>query len=56
MQANVSMYDGEWLRDTQNGYGKETWVDGSRFEGYYKDGQKHDYGVYVWKKGNQYEG
>jgi hypothetical protein len=36
--------------------GKETWVDGSSFEGEYAQGKKHGLGHYIWSDGASYEG
>ena len=36
--------------------GKETWKDGSIYEGQYRQGHKHGQGVYVWSDGSTYEG
>ena len=40
----------------QDGYGIETWTDGSRYEGNYKAGKKHGNGTYVWSDGSKYTG
>ena len=52
----------------QDGYGIETWADGSRYEGYYKAGKKHGNGnftkgpihnfsgTYTWADGSKYVG
>lgn len=40
----------------QNGFGIETWSDGSIFEGYYKEGLKDGTGSYTWPDGSSYKG
>ena len=55
----------------QNGYGIETWSDGSRYEGYYLGGKKHGkgefyfyamrelhsfLGTYLWSDGSKFIG
>ena len=49
-------YDGEWTDDCQNGYGIETWNDGSKYKGNYKFGKKEGYGEYYWSDGSIYKG
>lgn len=34
----------------------ETWADGSRYEGEYKEGMKHERGKYVWNDLSMYDG
>jgi hypothetical protein len=34
------LYKGNWLEDKQEGHGVETWPDGAKYEGNYKQGQK----------------
>ena len=34
----------------------ESWQDGSRYEGGYKEGMKHGHGKYIWNDGSMYEG
>ena len=46
MNENGNRYEGEWVDDIQNGNGKETWTDGTIFEGVYKNGLKHGKGHY----------
>lgn len=55
-----SQYDGEWLNDLQEGYGKKAEVDNSIYEGYWKAGLKDGRGTQitngckttgVWKNG-----
>ena len=45
--SNISDIFEEWKDDLQEGYGIETWSDGSRYEGYYKAGKKHGNGKYL---------
>lgn len=34
----------------------ESWHDGSKYEGHYKEGMKHGQGLYEWNDGSFYEG
>ncbi len=36
--------------------GKETWIDGSSYQGGYRDGKKHGEGRYRWADGSEYNG
>jgi hypothetical protein len=36
------------------GFGKESWLDGSWYEGQYKANCKHGRGLFVWPNGNSY--
>jgi hypothetical protein len=36
-------YEGPWHNGKPNGFGKETYDDGSSFEGFFENGQKHCY-------------
>jgi len=36
--------------------GVESWVDGARYEGTYKEGAKHGKGKFFWADGAEYEG
>ena len=40
----------------QNGHGIETWEDGSKYEGQYKNGMKHGKGKYIWGDKSEYNG
>lgn len=39
-----------------NNKGVETWSDGSKYEGDYKDGKKEGIGTYQWIDGSKYNG
>ena len=39
-----------------HGKGKDTWPDGSYYEGDYAHGKKNGYGKIVWTKNSFYEG
>ena len=54
-RKNNSIYNGYWLNDLPEGEGEETFPDGSRFKGYYKNGQKVS-GKFQWEDGSYYEG
>ena len=34
----------------------ETWPDGARYEGKYRDGKKHGKGLFKWADGSSYSG
>ena len=36
--------------------GKETWIDGSSYEGNYIYGKRQGYGIFKWPDGSEYEG
>jgi hypothetical protein len=40
----------------QHGHGRETWPDGSSYDGYYEQGKKHGQGTYVFSNGSVYNG
>lgn len=42
--------------DEPHGKGKETWKDGSEYEGQLQNGIKHGYGRYKLANGDMYEG
>lgn len=48
-------YVGEWKNEYQNGYGVESFSDGSSFKGQFENGKKIR-GTYSWKDGSYYEG
>lgn len=48
-------YKGEWIEESPDGYGIETWNDGSTFTGFFQDGQKK-LGKFTWPDGSTYEG
>lgn len=49
-------FQGYWKKDQPHGKGKETWKDGSLYEGEYLDGVKVGFGKYRMKNGDIYEG
>lgn len=49
-------YEGEWVDDQLEGFGKETWPDGSHYSGYYKNGLKHGRGTFIWIDNAKYVG
>lgn len=55
LQSQIS-YEGRWLGGLQEGFGLETWEDGSVFEGEYAQGMKNGQGIFKWKDGSSYKG
>ena len=55
---NGAKYEGEWLNgtDTRDGRGIQIWLDGSRYEGYWKDDLQHGMGKEIWTDNSMYEG
>jgi hypothetical protein len=47
---------GTLLKGKASGHWIETWADGGRYEGEYRDGEKHGRGTFIWANGNRYEG
>jgi uncharacterized protein YbaP (TraB family) len=47
---------GQWKSDKQNGYGQETWENGSCYKGDYVESMKHGRGVFNWADGSKYVG
>jgi len=54
--VGVTLYEGEFVNDRLNGYGVESWGEGSRFQGNFRNGVKDGFGVYHWPGGAKYEG
>lgn len=44
------------MNNLQDGQGVETWPDGSKYEGEYKNGKKNGKGAYAWSDGSYYVG
>ena len=44
------------MEDKQEGRGIETWPDGARYEGEYKEGKKHGQGCLNFADGSIYQG
>ena len=53
--GQVEIYEDD-EKDTQHGYGKYTWADGSVYEGNWENGAQHGYGKHTWVSGKIYEG
>jgi hypothetical protein len=51
-------YDGEWNKSTgeREGRGKQTWADGSVYEGYWLNGKANGRGRLIHADGDIYEG
>ncbi|CDW87367.1 morn repeat protein [Stylonychia lemnae] len=58
VKDDESMYDGQVNSSTglRDGRGTQTWVDGSYYEGYWKNGKSHGRGRLIHSVGDVYEG
>ena len=52
---NGSAYNGQFLNNMMNGYGRMLYDNGS-YEGYFKNSKKHGIGRFIYKNGDVYEG
>ena len=39
-----------------HGYGEETWSDGRKYKGNYRNSKKDGFGTFIWTDGNMYQG
>ena len=53
---NGDTYEGNWVNDVINGYGKYTWSSGNVYEGNWKNDARNGYGKITWSDGDVYEG
>lgn len=44
------------VQDKKNGYFRETYINGSKYEGDFKDGMRRGRGIMTWKDGAKYDG
>ncbi|CAG9333888.1 unnamed protein product [Blepharisma stoltei] len=44
------------VHGNRQGYGKITFFNGDKYDGYWKDDNMHGIGIYFWKEGGRYEG
>lgn len=51
-----AVYQGQWLGNFRNGFGKMTWVDGAEYEGYWSYGHAYGKGKFTHIDGDVYEG
>ena len=58
MLENGAKYEGEWLKDTdiRDGRGVQIWLDGSRYEGYWRENKANGRGRLIHADGDVYEG
>ncbi len=58
IDADGTHYEGEWIADTKTreGRGVQIWPDGSRYEGYFKQGLCQGFGRLIHADGDSYEG
>eukprot|EP00606_Chrysophyceae_sp_TOSAG23-5_P000211 GSChrysophyteH2.ASY1.ANO1.1439.1 assembled CDS len=51
-----TVYSGDWFRNTREGVGKISYLDGSYYRGEFVEEKMHGQGVYVGADGSQYQG
>jgi len=51
LKFNSGHYTGEWNKSIKHGYGKETFNDGSQYNGYFENGNATGEGVYIDPEG-----
>jgi hypothetical protein len=56
IKFNGSHYAGEWKDGKKNGYGKETWPDGTTYLGYHENNVIQGGGIYTKPNGEVYNG
>ena len=56
IEADESVYDGQFLHGLKNGNGIQTWPNGERYEGDWTDGEITGKGIKTWPSGDRYEG
>ena len=57
MLENGAVYQGEWLvnENQKDGRGVQIWPDGSRYDGFWRDGMANGYGRLVHAEGDVYD-
>eukprot|EP01031_Cornospumella_fuschlensis_P007446 gene7446-9224_t len=55
LDAQGTVYQGEWQEGRENGLGLRVWVIG-RYEGQWRGGKRHGRGIMFWINGNLYRG
>jgi hypothetical protein len=55
LDAQGTVYQGEWQEGRENGLGLRVWVIG-RYEGQWREGKRHGRGIMFWINGNLYRG
>lgn len=50
------IYQGEWVDDRREGYGRQIWKDGSVYEGDWRDNKANGEGRLIHSSGDVYEG
>ena len=56
--SGQAVYEGEWNKEENviDGRGVKVWPDGSRYEGFWSDGEQHGYGRMIHLRGDVYSG
>lgn len=55
-RKNGESYEGEWLRNQEDGFGVKIFADSSKYEGNWKQGVMSGFGKYYYLNGDVYEG
>ena len=53
---NGDKYEGDFVKNRIEGYGKYEWADLDMYEGSFKDGKKDGRGTFFWKNGDTFKG
>lgn len=53
---NQAVFTGQWLNNLRDGYGTQTWPDGSKYEGQWQNDKANGHGKLVHADGDIYEG
>ena len=56
VEEDSDIYEGEWLNDKKDGKGVQLYGDGSRYDGFWKDGEYHGHGRLISITGDIYIG
>lgn len=56
VKGGIEYYEGDWVKDMQEGEGYYQWRDGRTYQGQWSNNRMHGLGVFTWKNGIRYEG